>query len=43
MSACSKISVSVAAGIRQVTMMPLSLTSARSAKEKLSRKAFEAL
>ena len=39
MSARSKKSVSVAPGIRQVTVTPLSLSSWRSAKEKLSRNA----
>ncbi len=40
MSARSKKSVSVAPGIRQVTVTPVSFSSCRSAKEKLSRNAF---
>src|SRR5688572_29762716 len=42
-SARSKKSVSVAPGIRQVTVTPVSLSSLRSAKEKRSRKALLAL
>jgi hypothetical protein len=43
MSARAKNSVSVAPDIRQVTVTPLSLISARSAKEKESRNALVAL